>query len=184
MRVFLSLAVASTVLATAPSFAAAPADGVGAGIRVIPAEPTKQVAAKANRRVTARPLRCTFEVTAGPAKSQSAARGKSPAKPPLRRLVKIELPKAHPRQLAIVSPDGTWHYLHDGLEFHQLGKNFAAASGLELDITKVKSQRNLKAKKVQVFQKSGTYTFYFADNLETEMANTFALSCKLPINLN
>lgn len=184
MNQFLVLSVFYPALALAQ----APSD-VGEGIRVIPAAPA--VAAKSTRRAAPmkaakpNPLKCSFEVSTVSAQPlQAAANGKSVTKGDLRRLVKIQLPKTHPSKLAIVSPDGNWHFIHDELDFHQLGKEFGSAQGLELDIARVKSQRTPKAKREKVFRKPGNYTFYFADNLETEMANTFFLSCKLPIAID
>lgn len=184
MNQFLVLSVFYPALALAQ----APSD-VGEGIRVIHSAPA--VAAKSTRRAAPmkaarpNPLKCSFEIsTVNSQPVQAPANGKSATKGDLRRVVKIDLPKKHPGKLAIVSPDGNWHYMHDELEAHQLGKGFGTARGLELDIAKVKSQKAPKAKMEPVFRHSGTYTFYFAENLETEMANTFFLSCKLPIRVD
>lgn len=194
MRSLATTVIALAVFFATTAYGAANAasedeDSVGEGIRVIPSVPAAKTTrseathVKANTTQAAvrvaqpRALNCAFEVsTTAPAKVAGQSK--------LRRLVKIDLPPTHPGKLAIVSPDGQWHYLHDELEAHQLGKAFATARGLELDIAKVKSQKTPKAKMEPVFRRSGTYTFYFAENLETEMANTFFLSCKLPIRVD
>lgn len=114
-----------------------------------------------------------------PAKTLGKNRGKN--------MVRLDLPETHPSKLAIVSPDDTWFYIQDAPQFNQLGsaKALSDAQRIEIDVDGFEAMTSQAGKTAasKVFRSSGTYTFYLADNLETDPSSTFSMSCKLPITV-
>lgn len=141
---------------------------------VLPAPGSKrsktQMSKSVQRVPGIKPLKCAYRVMPGPKKS-------------VKRVIDITLPKNHPSKLAIVAPGNVWHYMHDEEHFRQLGPAFRGFGGLQLDVAKIKAQPTPGAKWKPVFTKSGVYTFYFTDNLDTEPTNAYTLSCKVSVNL-
>lgn len=160
-------------------------------------------AAKAGAESAGR-LRCSYITAVTKSKSKSPLDGTmlgaaidkisgkdeeadKPGKSRGKNMVRLDLPDTHPSKLAIVSPDNTWFYIQDAPQFNQLGsaKALTDAKRIEIDVDgfEAKSSQGGKITASKVFRNSGTYTFYLADNLETEPTSTFSMSCKLPITV-
>lgn len=129
---------------------------------------TKASQAKVADTVKANKLRCSYVI--------------SKAK---KKLVRLELPTPHPKKFAIMAPGGQWYYLQDPPQAAMFGtaKEFAKAKKLEFDVETFKAKEGASSKAQKVFRQPGKYMFYFANNIETEPANTFSMSCQLPINV-
>jgi len=92
----------------------------------------------------------------------------------------ITLPQPHPKEFAIKAPDGRWYYLqvkNEGSgEMLMLSGKFATLKKLDLDTRTLEARYwdNGQAMRGKVFNKSGDYLIYMADNLETEPENTLS----------
>ena len=97
--------------------------------------------------------------------------------------IEISLPKIHPKNLAIYSPNGQFFILHskdDAVKImpYQL---FAGAEVIKIKISDTQGLTWIDGKKslMNVFNEKGEYTIYLADDLETEPENTFFHSEKI-----
>lgn len=94
-------------------------------------------------------------------------------------LLHINLPKQHPKNLAIRDPKGEWFVVQDVGQSIQVipQKVFESISKLELKLNELVGTTWRESKKSTeiVFKYSGKYLIYFANNLETEPENTFSL---------
>ncbi len=84
--------------------------------------------------------------------------------------IKIELPKKHPKNLAVFSPSGQFYILHsqdDGVNIMQY-QAFEEAKLIEINISKAKGLTWVDGKESNqhVFKEVGEYMIYMADNLE------------------
>jgi len=103
-------------------------------------------------------------------------------------ILSITLPIPHPKELAIKAPNGTWFYLHvenEGADDMLMPKEkFAALKQLNLDTAKLEARywNDGKAMRGKVFDETGTYLIYMADNLETEPDNALYFSSLIRYN--
>lgn len=94
-------------------------------------------------------------------------------------VLKVFLPDEAPKNFAIQNPDGDWFVIQQASD--QIGimnqRTFESLNVLELKLSTLKGTtwRDGIKKRETVFQQSGHYRIYFADNLETEPENTFSL---------
>ena len=95
----------------------------------------------------------------------------------------INLPDKHPSKLSIQDPEGIWHLVHDNDEKVLLMDSaaFERLTSIELDVSKLRGISWINGERLEgrVFNITGEYLIYFADNLETEPDNTFSLSGKV-----
>lgn len=94
-------------------------------------------------------------------------------------ILRISLPPLVPKNMAIQSPTGEWFVLQDSdesIEFMPQDR-FESTKFMEFQLNELKGVTWRESAKVidKVFQSTGTYLIYFADNLETEPENTFSL---------
>ncbi len=89
----------------------------------------------------------------------------------------ITLPREHPSKMSIRDPKGIWHWVQDVEEeiFFLPSSEFERATKIIISPLQVRGVSWVDGKKVDglVFNYSGEYLVYFADNLETEPENTF-----------
>ncbi|AXX92800.1 hypothetical protein CPU12_12570 [Malaciobacter molluscorum LMG 25693] len=104
------------------------------------------------------------------------------------KILKINLPKVLPNNLAIKTPSDEWFILQDVSQAIQLfpQEKFKSLKVLELNMKELKgiTWRDSKEVKDFIFKESGNYIIYFADELETEMDNTFNLQETIYYNNN
>ncbi len=100
-------------------------------------------------------------------------------------VLRIYLPEAVPKNLAIQTPNGEWFVLQEAEESIEImpQAHFETVEVMEFQIENLKGVTWRESKRVTelIFKTPGTYLVYFADNLETEPSNTFSL--QKPINL-
>ncbi len=92
---------------------------------------------------------------------------------------KLVLPKEHPKSFSIKDPNGKWFVLQDkDAEIFYPGFDFENATDLIVDTRTLKGTvwEGGTRLKENVFSIEGEYLLYLADNLETEMENTFSMS--------
>jgi hypothetical protein len=96
-----------------------------------------------------------------------------------RGILRIHLPQPHPKYLSIRSPKGVWYVIQDSDESIKVipQVDFDTTTDMNFKIAELRGVTWRESKKVTdlVFQSSGNYLIYFADNLETEPENTFSL---------
>lgn len=94
-------------------------------------------------------------------------------------MLRIHLPKPHPKCLSIRSPEGEWYVLQDSSESIEVMPqvDFDSTTEMEFNIAELKGVSWKESEKVteRIFTISGNYLIYFADNLETEPENTYSL---------
>lgn len=95
----------------------------------------------------------------------------------------ISLPKNHPDKLAIATPDGNWFYIQgNGIKKQLMSKEaFIKAVALSIDPNTLKGTHWVdgKATTSAVFTKTGIYSIYLSDNLETEIDNSLTYIKKI-----
>ncbi|RXK01195.1 hypothetical protein CRU98_01735 [Arcobacter sp. CECT 8986] len=103
-------------------------------------------------------------------------------------ILKINLPKVLPNNFAIKTPSDEWFILQDVSQGIQLfpQEKFKSLKVLELNMKDLKgiTWRDSQEVKDTIFKESGNYIIYFADELETEMDNTFNLQQTIYYNNN
>ncbi len=95
--------------------------------------------------------------------------------------VMLRLSEKHPGRMAIIDPDDRYFYIQDP-ESSRLMEPAAFAKAREITIDATLTglyYDDGKARTGAVFTKSGAYTIYLADNLETEEENTNGLRLNL-----
>ena len=93
---------------------------------------------------------------------------------------RLRIPPRHPSGLAIKDPKDNWFYLQDpeGEEKIMADSEFSKLSEFLIDTRSIKGKYWVDgvAKTRLIFQSTGEYLIYMADELETEPENTFSLS--------
>lgn len=91
----------------------------------------------------------------------------------------LVLPKEHPKGFSIKDPNGKWFVLQDKeAEIFLSGLDFEKATNVLVNTRSLKGvvwEGGTRIEK-NVFSIEGEYLLYLADNLETEMENTFSMS--------
>jgi len=100
-------------------------------------------------------------------------------------VIKINLPRIRPKNLAIVDPTGQW-FIIQSAESNILmmpQKDFMQIKLLKLPIRNTTGFTWIGGKKTEqvIFKESGEYRVYLADNLETEAENTFTFSTYITV---
>lgn len=96
-----------------------------------------------------------------------------------KNILKISLPDVFPKHLEIITPDHQTYVLQDdtqGVELYPQ-KEFEKLSEITLDMNTLVGTTWKDSKKIKekIFTESGNYTIYFANELETEIDNSFSL---------
>lgn len=90
----------------------------------------------------------------------------------------ITLPKERPENFAIQTPKGEWFVLQDSSDSIEImpQSRFNSIKTMQFEVSTLMGAvwRDGVKSKEYVFQYSGTYLIYFANNLETEPENTFS----------
>lgn len=97
----------------------------------------------------------------------------------------LELPDNHPDKLAIATPDGNWFYIQgNGIKKQLMSKEaFIKAVALSIDTSTLEGTHWVDGKATisAVFTKTGIYSIYLSDNLETEIDNSLTYIKKLKL---
>ncbi len=95
-------------------------------------------------------------------------------------VITISFPRNHPKKMSIRSPSNEWYVVHEKSEkIYLLPKNSASKiTSVQKKVSEINGVKWVDGKRVvgPVFNESGEYMFYMADNLETEPDNTFHLT--------
>jgi hypothetical protein len=97
--------------------------------------------------------------------------------------ITINIPNLKPKNFAIQSPTGNLFIVHNQAENILLmeQERWESADHIDLPIASTKGLIWIAGDKTEklVFNETGEYILYFADNLETEPENTFSMQKKI-----
>ena len=92
----------------------------------------------------------------------------------------ISFPRQHPQKMSIKSPGGEWFVVHEESEkvYFLPPDEFSCVTSAQKKVAEITGVKWMDGKRVigPVFNESGEYLIYMADNLETEPENTFYLA--------
>ena len=96
---------------------------------------------------------------------------------------RLTFPKLHPKKISIRSPSKKWYSIQDSDEgmFIVSLKEYNSATELNINSKTLEGITWVNGKKVKekLFQETGKYLIYMANNLETEPENTFHFSVSI-----